>query len=366
MIELLSGESISQDRIWVYPFKHFVVYEKQIKKFVELLNETDVDPSKAKDLVYTLARLTEDVVSRLGPMRSDDEYSIGNVTNILQTKGGGFVSHFAKAEQRLANDREETKSGKGKVEGSPIDHSTSSEFAKVKENCSQEESKDEVSSGAKESTPSGRNCTCLRDAKDHLKLLVNVLDEYLGDILMLRQAISDRLLKKIKFEHLWHLYQPGDLVISSKQPYQAYRVIHVSGGRPLMTTSPLVDREGDVADVEQDRHRKSKVSPFMIDCIRFDFDGYNFGPVQETVGILPYDEERKITALDLYPMSFAEDEAKLRDMLVKRGQWFAEYREFKHKRYVGLSLGDPQEEVREKNEPSKSRESTNTFLYLKD
>ena len=187
-------------------------------------------------------------------------------------------------------------------------------------------------------------CTCLKDARDHLRLLVETIDLHLGSLLTLRNAIRDRSLSKIRFEHLWHLFQPGDLVVTSKQPYQAYRVIHASGGRPLLTTKEVLLDDRPIQE-RQIFRRQSQLSPFKIDCVRFDFDGEKFGPVQDTISIFEYEEDRMITKLDVYPMTYAEKEEEVMNSLLDRGRRFAEYRDFKHRRYDGLSLSEPQEEV---------------------
>ena len=102
-----------------------------------------------------------------------------------------------------------------------------------------------------------------------------------------------------------------------------------------------------------DEERKSrKSSAFKIDCVKLDFDGEVFGPVMETISILQFDEERKITELDVYPIQFDGNESMLRATLVKRGEHFATYRDFKHKKYAGLSLGHLEEEVRSQRMPS--------------
>ncbi len=92
-------------------------------------------------------------------------------------------------------------------------------------------------------------------------------------------------------------------------------------------------------------HRHSQVSPFVLDCVRFDFDGEKFGPVQDIISIFEYEEDRMITTLDVYPISYAEKEEEFVKSLIYRGQRFAEYHDFKHRRYEGLSLSEPQEEV---------------------
>lgn len=87
------------------------------------------------------------------------------------------------------------------------------------------------------------------------------------------------------------------------------------------------------------------MSPFNIHCVKFNFDGENFGPVQDTIKIFEYEDDRLISKLDVYPIVYAEREADVSKTLLDRGRRFAVYRDFQHKRYEGLSLDDPQEEV---------------------
>lgn len=328
LIELLSGEHIHSIYSWIHPFKHFVVYEKQIRKFVELLKEINVHDVEAKDLSHTLNRIINEVVRILGPKRGDVEFSDSYVSSILQ-KWDDLKYHHLKVEKSSPEDQEEELEDDLEAEPGlssipPVD-----------------DPKPAVSEGYPRYM-----CTCLKDARDHLQLLVNTIDSQLGSLLTLHGAIRDRAIPKIRFEHLWHLFQPGDLVVTFKQPHQAYRVIHVSGGRPLLTNTDFAGGDND-AEARPTFRRQSQVSPFNIDCVRFDYDGERFGPVQDTISIFEYEEDRLITKLDVYPMSYAENAEGLAKTLLDRGRRFAEYHTFMHKRYEGLSLSEPQEEVSE-------------------
>lgn len=344
LIELLSGEHIRPSETWIYPFKHIIAYEKQIRKCVELLNEINVDDVEAQTLPHNLNKIVSEVVSILGPKRDDVEYSDDYVSNVLQ-KSNALNNHYLKIEQSSPIDKEE------ELEDNSEAESGMSSVSPVDDPNTQISERSNLSPDANpipEEVP--YVCTCLRDARDHLELLVNTIDSRLGSLLTLRKAIRDRAISNLRFEHLWHLFQPGDLVVTSKQPHQAYRVIHVSGGRPLLTTTDIArgDRDAETRRTGPSAEifrRQSQVSLFNIDCVRFDFDGEKFGPVQETISILEYEGDRMITKLDVYPMSYAEKEEELAKTLLERGRRFAEYREFKHKRYEGLSLGEPEEEI---------------------
>ncbi len=343
LLELLSGGPINRTDAWIYPFKHIVIYEKQIRKCVELLNEMNVDGVEAKTLSHTLSMIISEAVRTFGPRRDDVEYSDSYVSNILQ-KSFALKNHNLKVQQSSPKDQEEeleehTEAGPDMSSISPVDDPV----AKVPKGTNLTPK----ASSVPEENPCV--CMCLKDARDHLQLLVNTIDSHLGSLLTLHNAIRDRVVSKIRFEHLRNLFQLGDLVVTSKQPHQAYRVIHVSGGRPLLMTTEFGElRRGDKDDDDELRptfRRQSQVSPFNIDCVKFDFDGEKFGPVQLTISMFEYDEDRMITKLDVYPMSYAEKEEGLTKRLLDRGRRFAEYHEFKQRRYEGLSLSEPQEEV---------------------
>lgn len=339
LIELLSGELIDDREVLIYPFKHIAVYEKQIRKCAELLAETDVDSTEAKDLSHNLYRIVSEVVHTLGPKRDHFELSDTYVSNVLQKWNVSLKNHLRKVKKSAPKDQEEEEEPEDIVSQVPDTNKEVSEQSNL------------APDGQAPADKKPLMCTCLKDARDHLQLLVTTMDKYLGGLLSLRQAIQDRIISKIRFEHLWHLFKPGDLVVTSTQPHQAYRVIYVSGGRPLLTTATLRDRDR-IDEPTPVFQRHSQVSPFNMDCVRLDFDGEKFGPIQERISVFEYEEDKMITTLAVYPMNYADKDDELEAKLLDRGRRFAEYRDFKHKRYAGLSLNDPQEEVTYCHEPA--------------
>ena len=339
LIELLTGERIDTGDFWIYPFKHFIVFEKHVREIIALLSEIDVDDMEAKDLSQNLSRIVREVVHTLGPKRDDVEMSEAYVSNVLQ-RYGSLRHHHSKVRKSSPEEQgEELEDNIGAGKGPSSMSQVADPIPEVSES----------SKLAPEARPVPKQvrytCTCLKDARNHLLLLIQTMELHLGSLTILHKAIRDRAVSKIKFDDLWHLFQPGDLVVTSKQPYQAYRVLHVSGGRPLLTTTDVASPEKD-HEAEPSSYR-SQVSPFTVDCVRFDYDGEEFGPVQDSISIFKYEEDRMITKLDVYPMSCAENPDELTKTLLDRGRRFAEYKGFQHKRYEGLSLGEPQEEVSE-------------------
>lgn len=201
------------------------------------------------------------------------------------------------------------------------------------------------------------------------------MDKCLGPTFRLREQISNGSLAKIGFQDLWHLYQPGTVIVSSARPRQAYKVLHVCGGRVLMR-QPRADTWNSIDDSDESglsaelKHRdwmqkseKLRTSHFSIDCVSLDFDGELLGPIYSTFAVAPYDNEKTVTSLDVHPIRFADDFENLSHSLIARGRRFAycadsgQPIQAKHKAYNGPSLDEPPEEV-----CSASQASDNTSL----
>lgn len=336
VLELLTGQELREDMIWVYPFKYYVVYERQIKEFVTLLNKIDLETFNPKDLISTLGEITRTVKSSAIPVQVELEYSTDGIDRLLRRK---YINH------NMCDDSPSNSNPSLDEMGSEGDGvaQTERDGMSALSACI---SSDEETALPRKSTynQSGVICTCIKDAREHLKLVVDELDNHLSGLLTLRHAIEERSIRTIRFPWLWHLYYPGDVVVSSMLPYQAYRVLHVSGGRSLLTKSMKRQDRLYGAPDDGDYDGASRVSPFKLDLIRFDFDGEYYGPCHITFSIKVYDGEKEITDLDVYPIQFAE--GALRRSLVERGQRFTRFKDFEHMKYVGWSLDYPNKEVR--------------------
>lgn len=213
MIELLSGESIAEKRALIYPFKHIVIYEKQIRKFVELLNEIKVDNVVAKDLPCSLDKIVSEVFHVLGSTRGKFEYSDTCVSNVLQRKDA-LKNHHAKVQKTSAEDQEEELEVKihmvNALSSTFTVDATITEVP-VPSNMSPE----------KNSIPKKIPCVCTcKDAKEQLQLLVSTIGSHFGSLLILHTTIRDRATLKISFKHLWHLFQTGDLVVTCRRQWR--------------------------------------------------------------------------------------------------------------------------------------------------
>lgn len=173
----------------------------------------------------------------------------------------------------------------------------------------------------------------VRKIVNGMKCLLQFMDKDLQDIMEIRREIKEVTLQEIAFEHLWHLFKPGDLVISNKPKEQAYRVLHAGGGRPFrdkvdMAGRPLINSGQKIT------------SKFTLDCFYIDFNGTHYGPAPKKISISPYEGKRQITALDVIPITFLPDKdaQDIEETLVARGKKFVKLARVSHKKYKGLSL----------------------------
>lgn len=162
-----------------------------------------------------------------------------------------------------------------------------------------------------------------------LQALLKFLDEDLQATIDLRSRISHLKLHRIAFDDLWHLFTPGELLLSRDQK-QAYRLMHVTGGR----------RDIFEVDSKTPSAVKNLKTKLELNCVFIDFDGTDFGPATDEIQISPYSGTRNILALEVYPMAMLGGEAsqRMEDRLVARGQKFVKLTGDGYKRYTGPSI----------------------------
>lgn len=116
------------------------------------------------------------------------------------------------------------------------------------------------------------------------------------------------------------------------------------------------------ADLLASMNRGPRTS-FVVDYLGIDFDGNALGPKTSKLSIDPFDDERKISDLPLYPIKYAEasnglsargsasleESTSLWAALLQRGRRFVELanaKHMKHCEYRGMTLDDDPELVR--------------------
>ena len=164
-----------------------------------------------------------------------------------------------------------------------------------------------------------------------LEYFYNFVTEELRDVFHLRERLKSGQQEKIRFEDLWHLFEPRD-IICSRRHYgrdQLYRTFAVTGGQTLKSkggSSAFRVAPDDPEDDNDGMHNKeTDVSvgtwmPFRIDCYKMAFDGVYCGPVDVCKVIRPYVGEREIANLPVYPIMYHHQKDTLLQQMEERGR----------------------------------------------
>lgn len=151
--------------------------------------------------------------------------------------------------------------------------------------------------------------------------------------------LSNGASHKVSFSDIWHLFKPGDDVITSEGK-QVYRVISVTSAphKGVSWSRFLWTQSSANAD-----------TPITISCTYVDFDGKRLGPVRKKFVIKRFDNEKAVTSLEVYPLRFhvlkrgekmidGNQEKELRENFIARGRKFVEVAAIKHMYYAGPAL----------------------------
>ena len=196
--------------------------------------------------------------------------------------------------------------------------------------------------------------------RDQLRCLVDFMTSDMQDIFDVKRQVANRTLKEVAFEHLWLLYAPGDLVYTNETPevpstYQAYRVLHVTGGRSILDTinscrfNSIDDRDWEDESETEERARdtirgsSSSITPLIIDCFWVDFDGNRMGPRSRRFVVPVFPGKRTLDALELQPAFSLPQQEEIREELVQRGRKFTMLANGTHKKYSGTTLRESRE-----------------------
>ena len=196
--------------------------------------------------------------------------------------------------------------------------------------------------------------------RDQLRCLVDFMNTDMQDIFDVKYRVANQTLKEVASEHLWLLYKQGDLVYTRTSPedistYQAYRVLHVTGGRTILDIvnaagfNEIHDRsweeESDSEEKARDaiRASPSNATPFIIDCFSADFDGNRLGPKSKRFVIPLYTGKRKVDTLEVIPSFCHPQHAMVYRAMVERGRRFTQLAYGTHKRYAGKTLRESRE-----------------------
>jgi hypothetical protein len=202
------------------------------------------------------------------------------------------------------------------------------------------------------------------EALRDMRCYVNFIDE---EVMPLYNRFDGSSETKVKFEDLWYLFRPGDLIYmpatgeSGGRYHEVWRVYSVTVPRPA--TSYKANGWEFFSDdflniVDSEDNPKFKISAYYID-----HDGSTFGAVTRYFDITSFVGERQIDSLDFFPIRFRRDHKQLIGSLQKQGQVFLNYLDDRHQQYSAWTLTrnpphsseEPDEEILDDEDYNKMR-----------
>lgn len=188
-----------------------------------------------------------------------------------------------------------------------------------------------------------------------LRCLTRFMDEEITPVL---ERFRSDTCRTVRFADLWYLFKPGEEVFAlsgSQRPedqihrqyraegdpendhpgyhyikrYQiAWRVFHATNGR-----RNLSEIHGETPPAHPKERLEEKVNDFAVRCYYIDYWKERVGPSTCAFNIYPFEGEKEITSLEIFPSRFAVNAGELRDKLHKRGALFQELIATKKHRY---------------------------------
>ena len=181
-----------------------------------------------------------------------------------------------------------------------------------------------------------------------LRCLIEFIDVEVKPVMDSYRGVTRR---KVSFYDLWHLFKPGDLAYTPlgykhgfdriyidgkaypQKPNDRYqelwRITSTIAGRPHLEES--AENFGTMG-------HKARVNAFMVSAYWVDFNAHKFVIRSFAILILPFEGERDITSLPIYPLRYAPKADELKSKCKARGEAFCEFSTFKYRYYTGKTL----------------------------
>lgn len=170
----------------------------------------------------------------------------------------------------------------------------------------------------------------------HIQCYVDFVDKH---IMPLKDMFKGTSRQRVKYCDLYYLFRAGDVVYSPSRsehigpdygPSDSSHAGSQKAWKISYANPPSI--ENNPPDDYDDCHR------FYIECYYIDYDGENYGPVEHTFNIPPYEGERDIRHLVVYPIRYLADAKVFQQQLKKTNQDFQFFLSQKHLYYRGWSL----------------------------
>jgi hypothetical protein len=200
-----------------------------------------------------------------------------------------------------------------------------------------------------------------------LDSLLEVIKQDLKPTFEVHSGLLDKTLRTIAFLDLWHIFQPGQIVMSENHGREQLYMVYSTGSNiPIISfqdrqrdsnvtgpsrarrwdvVSPMVDSDEEEAwNFAKDTQSQEDVEypPFILHVYYMVYDGTLVGPACRTLRIPYYSGEKSVLDLPAYPVSLHPSAQSITDRFLDRGQRFIT--NYGHKHYEGMTVSADQHE----------------------
>ncbi|KAK3291100.1 uncharacterized protein B0H64DRAFT_446347 [Chaetomium fimeti] len=187
-----------------------------------------------------------------------------------------------------------------------------------------------------------------KDSLEHLECYVSFVDDHLMPLVDQFADANHSNPKRIRYEDLWYLFKPGDLIYLPRNTLQ--KMLRSRGRTEAYPESAIyqtiwrlevfVPHEGDlelpmIGSASSDWEAKTNL--YFVD-----YDGSAYKPVSLSVTIDHFDGEKDIRTLNVFPIRFVPDHEALIEKSREWGEKFTQCVEQRHVSYKAWTLlNDP-------------------------
>ncbi|CZR67834.1 uncharacterized protein PAC_17733 [Phialocephala subalpina] len=192
------------------------------------------------------------------------------------------------------------------------------------------------------------------EAREHFGLLKRLFEENLGYLFTIRRELRDHTRTTVEFEHLWLLFDLGDIVYereANDNPLgvpRLWKITHYGGGREILNDNAPDITDPFIKDATPKANSKGKENPFHIRGFYLESSGKAIFTEEDGYTIPPWDGERPVHELKLFPYHFCEPGRDFTDenrgawlkRLVKEGRTYSTLRPGKVVYLKGIGVGE--------------------------
>ncbi|KAI3391357.1 hypothetical protein diail_7491, partial [Diaporthe ilicicola] len=194
----------------------------------------------------------------------------------------------------------------------------------------------------------------LPGALEQIRLYVKFVDEEILPSYQEFENIDPKKSTKVRYEDLWYVFRVGELVYAPRQKIASQKQEkgaaqdkqderktqdqtsawedHDVATRQTIWRVHAIDIPGD----EEDGY--TNATSLTLCCHRIDYDGTEFGAVAKFFPLKPYEDERNVTSLEVYPLRFATNSSQILDHAKDMGKKLLASIHDRHGAYSGWTL----------------------------